>query len=140
VHRANKKWFESYLIGRKQRAEITSLCHHPQVLSSWKELFGVPQGSNLGLLLFIMYINFLLNIKTGSRLVLFLQDMSATVTANNLQDVHTKFVCTITQINEWFSANGLTLNVDKTNVIHFKSNHHKNSILQITYQRNQVQE
>ena len=46
--------------------------------------------------------------------------------AKNLEDLKSKVDSTLHHIVDWFSFNGLTLNMDKTNIIKFHSNHSQN--------------
>jgi hypothetical protein len=65
--------------------------------------------------------------------VLFADDTSVIITASNLNDLQTKAEHTLTQMNEWFAANGLTCKLDKTNELHFKSIYLQSSAIQISY-------
>ena len=63
-------WFKSYLPGRKQRVVL------PSAVSNWTSIkAGVPQGSILGPLLFLLYINDIV-IDIGSSIRLFADDTS----------------------------------------------------------------
>jgi len=100
---------------------------------------GVPQGSILGLILFVMYINGLpLNMNIDSKLVLFMDDTSVLITAKNLRDLQRKSASILNQINKQFIANGLSLNVEKTIAIHFKSNNLKDIPFPFSYQNTEI--
>jgi hypothetical protein len=58
--------------------------------------------------------------KVDSKLLLFADDMSVLIIANNLQDLQTNPTSILNQMNKWSIANGLSLNLKKTNVIHIK--------------------
>ena len=62
------------------------------------------------------------NIKNVSKSVLFADNTSALITSNNLNELQTKLGCTLTYMSEWFTANGLKLNIGKTNKMDFKLN------------------
>lgn len=62
--------------------------------------------------------------------------MSSLITANNVNDLYTKSASTLFHMDEWFTVNGLSLNLDKTIVIHYSSNHLQDSTVQISYQGN----
>jgi len=95
--------------------------HFSGSCSNWGEIrHGVPQGSILGPLLFLLHINDLPQIANdNSKFVLFADDTSMIINNRN-PATFGKSVNTIVQdINEWFKTNLLSLNLDKTHFIIF---------------------
>ena len=109
-------WFKSYLENRVQYVS-----YNTKDSDYMKIMSGVPQGSILGPLLFILYINdnSIVKVSTVLNPVLFADDTS-------LFHAHTDFDTLIEEINEelqkittWFHANKLSLNIKKSNFIIF---------------------
>jgi len=81
---------------------------------------GVLQGSIFGPILFRIYINDLPNLtSTGTEILLYADDTNIIVTSPNLVNFETKIDNIFGDINNWFKANQLTLNCNKTNYLQF---------------------
>ncbi|MDV3196382.1 MAG: reverse transcriptase family protein, partial [Candidatus Phytoplasma stylosanthis] len=112
------KWFRSYLTERMQK---TSLIIDSRIYESKYDNVrsGVPQGSILGPALFVVYANDLpMNIK--AEIVMFADDTTALVKGNSTGRIEFIVETTIKDLEHWFKVNGLLLNADKTNIIHFR--------------------
>ena len=114
-------FFRSYLTGRQQYCYVNNVASK---LSG--QSYGVPQGSVLGPLLFLIYINDLPRSITGGELRLFADDTSLFITGKNLDKITSEAKVHISNLKEWFICNKLTLNESKT---HFTIFHTKNKPL-----------
>jgi hypothetical protein len=129
-------WFKSYLENRKQKVCLLPNVFDQEVSSKWKVVVnGVPQGTILGALLFIIYLNDLpYGLHQGNLPIIYADDTSVLLTANNDAELKNKINCELDYLTEWFSANGLALNMEKTSIMKFTPNTRQNETLQITYQ------
>ena len=119
VRETYHNWFKSCLTNRQQKVIITinggNHSSNGETVTS-----GVPQGSVLGPLLFTIYINDLSHIiQQFAKPVTYADDTSILIQATNLMELHAKISDTIHHIKEWFLVNGLTLSLDKMNIIKF---------------------
>ena len=113
-------WFESYLTGRKMRLKINHTDSQVHNHSSWFNLtHGAPQGSCLGPLLFLIFCNDLsLNLEYLS-CIQFADDTTLYYADKNLDVLKCCVEHDLNIILDWFRANSLTLNVQKTNYLLF---------------------
>lgn len=117
------QWFKSYLTARKQKVIINNTLNS-QTESSWIESkHGVPQGSILGPILFLIYINDLPLPIVNSQVILFADDTTILSTAKNKDLLNEKLLNNITTVTQWLDANFLTLNVAKTQLLQFNCKH-----------------
>ena len=103
------KWFASYL------AKRTQICHLNSHKSTPKGLrCGVPQGTILGPLLFLIYINDLPHCLTYSEPRMYADDTSLTLASTDIEHINYCLNHDLSNVYEWLSANKLTLNMTKT--------------------------
>ena len=111
----NISWFTSYLSNRKQRVKINSQFSPYADISC-----GVPQGSILGPLLFLIYINDMKNSTKHSIVHHFADDTNLLCSERCEKLLKRKLNEDLKLIYTWLCANRLSLNVDKTEFIVFR--------------------
>ena len=112
-------WFKSYLTERKQFTALKTDKSECEPID-----YGVPQGSVLGPLLFLIYINDIgFNEKLIFKPKIFADDTNVFIKSDNLQQLQKLCQSTINEISEWLLANRLTVNVDKTCYMIFLPTH-----------------
>lgn len=104
------EWFKSYLADRRH------FVHYGKNDSCHKHIeFGVPQGSILGPLLFIVYTNDLPQSLSHCYAVMFADDTTLFKSSTNVQHLFDMVNKDLMALADWFRANQLSLNVGKTN-------------------------
>jgi len=114
------RWVKSWLTNRKQRVLVDG------AKSSWREvLSGVPQGSVLGPVLFVIFINDLEDTVTANQILKMFaddtkvgQDVSGADGCEELQN-------TLNRLWKWVTDWGMAFNVEKCHVMHFGKNNSK---------------
>jgi hypothetical protein len=109
-------WFKSYLCNRNQ-----FVCFNGYSSTYLPITCGVPQGSILGPLLFLIYINDICNIAKMAHIILFADDTNIFLADHNLYNLICNINKEVDLISKWFQMNKLSLNVSKTNFVLFKS-------------------
>ena len=109
-------WLNDYLKGRKQFVSFSNKESEKLGINC-----GVPQGSILGPLLFLLYVNDLMNISDVIIPILFADDTNVFVNGRNLHEIINTMNSELKKVVEWLSANKLSLNVKKTHYMVFSS-------------------
>jgi hypothetical protein len=122
-----KELFLQYLSNRYQCVKLKVKSSGQSLASIWSRIKqGLPQGSVLGPLLFLLYINdFPSAINKSSTPILFADDTSIVITDGNPGNINAKLNTNLKLVHNWFKSNILTINFLKTHCTYFKT---KNSV------------
>jgi hypothetical protein len=127
------RWFESYFMHRKQQVKIKN------ELSCKREIYhGVSQGSALGPLLFLLYINDLPNYVSNSTIYMFADDTLITISAKNIDEATEKLNADLKKISDWMNYNKLVLNVEKTKYMIIKRSKTIDENIEIKWNNNNI--
>ena len=107
-------WFTSYLSERQQYVSVNGNTSDQLEISC-----GVPQGSVLGPLLFLIYINDLPNVSKFLSFFLFADDTDIYFKSHHLTRLQKIMNRELKKVKKWLDANRLALNIDKTNFVVF---------------------
>ena len=117
-------WFKSYLQNRSQYVTYNG-CESPHLPISC----GVPQGSILEPILFLIYINDIINVSELLHSILFADDTNLFAFHRDLNSLVDLINKELKVLSLWFKVNKLSLNVDKTVFMVFTSNQKSTTLI-----------
>ena len=124
---------ESFLDNRKQYIVVKNVCSSSQNVTC-----GVPQGSTLAPLLFIIYINDLVQ-TANFEVTLFADDTSLVMSHKSIEKLQNQVNYEINQVGKWMNANKLTISYSKSNFMLF-INKKKKSKFKLEINNNHITE
>ena len=120
--------FRSYLLNRRHVTRIGNVCSDERILN-----IGVPQGSVLGPLLFLVYINDLHRVCPEMSIVLYADDTTIVYHDESYSNLIERCNGGLVMFRQWAISNRLSLNVSKTCYMVFTNRNHLVSNQDILY-------
>ncbi len=114
-------WVSNYLSSRKQCTVYKGKSSELKTVSC-----GVPQGSILGPLLFIIYLNDLPQVVLNSKIALYADDTVIYYQSNSVDEIRLMLQEDLSLVSNWMNVNMLSLNVDKSKTMLFSHQAHAN--------------
>ena len=115
-----KEWFENYLYNRKQIVKYNEVQSEEMTIRS-----GVPQGSVLGPVLFLLYINDIQYCSGVVSIVLSADDTNILYSHTCLKKLNEIIQTEMNYITDWLNVNKLSINTEKTKFILFRPKNKK---------------
>ena len=116
IYGVSNDWFKSYLSNHHQYVSINGYESGLAAINC-----GVPQGSVLGPLLFLLYINDLNQAIKFCKIHHFADDANLLCLSNSIKKLNKQVNADLNHLVNWLNANKISLNVKKTKMIIFKS-------------------
>ena len=114
------RWFTGYLFHRSM------VVSYGNCLSSKREILtGVPQGSILGPLLFILFFNDLTAVVDTAKIVIYADDTVIYVADKDVKNINSKLREEMDAIAKWFHRHTLIINLKREKLSHCYLEHHK---------------
>ena len=135
IRGVTNKCVRSYLDNRKQFCTYNDYKSETMTMTC-----GVPQGSILGPLLFLIYINDLGTISEDIESILFADDSNLFAHGKKLEDAAETLNNALPKILDWLRANRLSLNIDKTHYMIFSPTNKDTPKIDITIDGNTINE
>ena len=110
------EWFKNYLTNRSQIVKFKNNLSNKE-----KIICGVPQGSVLGPLLFLTYINDIHKSSEILSFIIFEDDTNMFYSHKNIKTLNETINNELNKVSLWLQANKLSLNIKKTQIIFFKT-------------------
>ena len=108
-------WFNSYLSDRQQFVDINGTLSSPEIVTC-----GVPQGSILGPLLFLLYVNDMSH-AVNCDLMLYADDSALLISGNDVNEIQSRLGNEMCKLSNWLEGNKLSLHLGKTESVLFAS-------------------
>ena len=124
------EWYKSYLTNRQMRVKCNISSSGKTEYSNYmKVTYGTLQGSCLGPLIFLIFTNDLYRHLVYSSAILFADDTTLHKTHRNLTYLQWCMEDDLNTLSDWFAANKLTLNLEKTVCMLFQKDNQKKEIM-----------
>ena len=123
------EWYKSYLTNRQMRVKCNVASSGKTEYSDYMKVsYGTPQGSCLGPLIFLIFTNDLYRHLVYTSAILFADDTTVHKTHRNLTYLQWCMEDDLSTLSDWFAANKLTLNLEKTVCMLFQKENQKKEI------------
>ena len=117
-------WFASYLSKRKQKVSLNNIISDDEMITD-----GVPQGSILGPLLFLMFINDLPLYTDSANTDFYADDTTLYVVGESLETIERNLQVALDCLAKWCKCNGMLINTAKTKVMLITTHQKRTSLI-----------